>query len=313
MKLILDLDTGIDDGMALAYTLGNEEMELLGVKGTYGNVYTKEGVQNVLNILHMFGKENIPVYAGESHAIAKTSFERLDVSARIHGENGVGQVSMTSALRTLEPTRGVTFLIDSIKQYGKELTIIATGPMTNIACALQEAPEISDLLNIVIMGGALTIPGNVTPYTEANIFQDPEGAKLLFESNADITMVGLDVTQRSQLTKADTQQFRLCGSTGGVMYADMIDYYIGQHEHSNGTACYLHDPSAAICAIHPEYFTMLPMYMSVVTQGEARGRTIGNASKLRCDNPNVKVCVGVNAEALETHLKETLLALFKKC
>lgn len=312
MKFILDLDTGIDDGMALAYTVGNKEMELIGVTGTYGNVYTPDGVQNVLNILNMFGRTDIPVYAGELHAINKDNFERLEVSARIHGENGVGQVDIKKAERMAEEMSGVDFLIESIKKYNKDLTIIATGPMTNLATALKKAPEIrGSHCKIVIMGGALTVPGNVSAYTEANISQDPEAAKFLFESNMDITMVGLDVTQRSQLTKEDTQVWRNYGTTAGQVYADMVDYYISQHAHSNGTACFLHDPSAAVCAVHPEYFHMIPMYMTVVTEGEAVGRTIGDNTKLRMPNPNMKVCVGVNSEELEKHLKAVLGNLFQ--
>lgn len=312
MKVLLDLDTGIDDGMALAYTVGNKDMELIGVTGTYGNVYTENGVQNVLNLLHMLGEPDIPVFAGVDHAIYKDSFNRLEVSARIHGENGIGQVSVELAERAKEEMSGVDFIIESVRKYGKELTIIATGPMSNLAAALLKAPEIKELMGrVVIMGGALTIPGNVSAYTEANISQDPHAAKLLFESGIDVTMVGLDVTQRSQLTKEDTKVWREMGKAGST-YADMIDYYIGQHEHSKGTACYLHDPSAAICAVHPEYFHMIPMHMSVVTEGEAAGRTIGDSTKLRTPNPSMKVCVGVDSELLEQELKSVFTALFQK-
>ena len=123
-------------------------------------------------------------------------------------------------------------------------------------------------------------------------------------------MVGLDVTQRSQLTLEDLQAWKNCGTLAGGKYADMVAYYISQHEHSGGTACYLHDPSAAVCAVHPEWFTMLPMHMTVVTEGEAAGRTIGDPMKLREANPNVKVCIGVDSPKLEAHLKEILMRAF---
>ncbi len=311
MKVILDLDTGIDDAMALAYTLGRMEMELIGVTGTYGNVYTEMGVQNVLNLLAMFDEEDIPVFAGETHALYKETFIRNAVGAKIHGKNGVGEVEITQAKRQAESKNAVDFMIESITKYEKDLTMIATGPLTNLAKVLQTKPEIKQKIGrVVIMGGALTVPGNVSPYAEANIAKDPEAAKLVFESGIDVTMVGLDVTQRSQLTKVDTQIWRELDTVSGRIYADMVDYYISQHTHSNGTACYLHDPSAAICALHPEWFTMLPMYMTVVTEGEAAGRTIGDNTKLRTPNPNVKVCVGVASGEVEQHLKETFLCLF---
>ena len=308
--MILDIDTGVDDGMALAYALGSKEIDLIGVTGTFGNVYTDDGVQNVMNILHMFNVSDIPVFAGESHPISKDNFTRLEVSARIHGENGVGQVSMGTSPKAKETKSGVDFLIESIKKYGKELVIVATGPQTNLALALKKAPEIKDMIGrVVIMGGALTVPGNVNQYTEANISQDPEAAKILFESGLDVTMVGLDVTQRSTLTNADTQSWRETGSVPGKTYADMVDYYITENYGVEG--CYLHDPSAVINAVHPEYFTMLPMHMTVVTEGEAEGRTIGDSNKLRDPNPNVKVCIGVDSQALVSHLNETLLSLFQ--
>lgn len=310
IKVILDLDTGIDDAMALAYALGSKEIDLIGVTGTFGNVYTDVGVQNVLNILNMCNASEIPVYAGESHAITKDSFTRLEVSARIHGENGVGQVEIETSPKEKETKSGVDFLIESVKKYGKELVIITTGPITNLTLALQKAPEMKDMVGkVVIMGGALTVPGNVNAYTEANISQDSDAAKYLFESGLDVTMVGLDVTQRSILTKANTQSWRETGSVAGRTYADMVDYYISQHD-AGVKGCYLHDPSAVINAVHPEYFTMLPMHMTVITEGEAEGRTIGDPIKLRDPNPNVKVCIGVDSPALVHNLNETLLSLF---
>lgn len=313
MKMILDLDTGIDDGMALAYVLGSEDIDLLGVVGTYGNVYTENGVQNVLNILEMCQAPAIPVYEGEKHAIQKSGFLRLEVSARIHGDNGVGQVSMKKAQRRKEDQSGVDFLISSVKKYKKDLVIVATGPMTNLASALIKAPEIAEIMGpVVIMGGALTIPGNVTPYAEANISQDPFAAKYLFESGVDVTMVGLDVTQRSVLTKEYTSSWRETGSTAGRVFADMVDYYIGEHDACIG-GCFLHDPSAVAAAKNPQWFQMLPMHMTVVTEGEAAGRTIGSQEKLRDGNPNVKVCIGVNDKALEKDLNENLQNLFIRC
>lgn len=312
IKVILDLDTGIDDAMALAYALGSNAVELIGVTGTFGNVYTDQGVQNVLNILNMCNRNEIPVYAGESHAMTKSDFARLEVSARIHGENGVGQVNIAASTKNKEAKSGVDFLIESVKKYKKELVIVTTGPLTNLAVALQKAPEIKDMIGrVVMMGGALTVPGNCNAYTEANISQDPHAAKYVFENCPDVTMVGLDVTQRSILTNADTQSWRETGSVAGKTYADMVDYYISQHD-AWIQGCYLHDPSAMICAVHPEFFTTLPMHMTVTTEGEAEGRTIGHPVKLREPNPNVKVCIDVDSQALVSNLNETLLMLFQK-
>ena len=119
IKVLLDLDTGIDDAMALAYALGSKEIDLIGITGTFGNVYTEEGVQNVLNILNMCNANEIPVYAGETHAITKDHFTRLEVSARIHGENGVGQVEIETSPKKKETQSGVDFIIKSVKNTEK--------------------------------------------------------------------------------------------------------------------------------------------------------------------------------------------------
>lgn len=312
-KLILDLDTGIDDSMALAYAVGSPDFELIGVTGTYGNVYTEVGAQNALNILQVLGRQDIPVFCGAKHSLTEDAFHRHEVSARIHGENGVGDIDLPVAVRPIEKKNAVDFLIGAITKYRQELVIVATGPLTNLALALQQAPLLKEIIGpVVIMGGALTVPGNVSPYAEANISKDPYAAKFLFESGLDITMVGLDVTQRSQLTKQDTQTWREVKTMSGRVFADMVDYYIAQHPHSGGTASYLHDPSAVVCAAHPEWFTMLPMHMTVVTEGEGAGRTIGDPNQLRTPGPNVKVCVQVDSEKVERRFMETLTALFQK-
>lgn len=312
-KIILDLDTGIDDAMALAYIAGSEEAELLGVTGTFGNVYTQKGVENALMLLHLLGREEVPVYPGARHAINRKRFLRQAVSARIHGENGVGQISLPPSQGKAEEKDAVSFLCEAIRKHKKELTIVTTGPLTNLALALQKEPEIKALLGpVVVMGGALTVEGNVSPFAEANISQDPHGAKLIFESGLDVTMVGLDVTLRSRLTRADTQKWRDCGSLAGKLFADMVDYYISQHFHSNKTACFLHDPSAAVCALHPEYFQYLPLHLTVCADGGTLGRTVADCTKLRCPDPKTKVCVGVDSEALEQELNRVLLKLFQQ-
>lgn len=313
-KVILDIDTGIDDAMALAYAVGSEELEVIGVVGTYGNVYTKQGVENVLNLLEILNRTDIPVFMGEEHALNKTKFDRLDISAKIHGQNGVGEIALHSAKRTFEPQSGVNFIIDSVKKYKNELSIIATGPMTNLGKALKLYPDLSkEIGKVVIMGGALTVPGNVSPFAEANISQDPEAAKLLFESGTPIIMVGLDVTMRSVLHYSDTERWRKTASQAGEKYADIVDHYIHVHEeiapYLNG--CCLHDPSAVAAAIHPEYFTMLPLFMTVETQGASIGRTIGVTEKLRDDTPNIQVCIDVDSTKVVTGLCHTLETLFQ--
>ncbi|KFN89536.1 inosine-uridine preferring nucleoside hydrolase [Tetragenococcus muriaticus 3MR10-3] len=164
---------------------------------------------------------------------------------------------------------------------------------------------------IVIMGGALTIPGNVSPFAEANISQDPEAAKLLFESGSPIIMAGLDVTMRSILTQKDTQKWRQISKVG-EKYADIVDYYIHIHDETAPTVkgCPLHDPSAIAAIIHPELFDMLPLAMTVETEGPSVGRTIGITEKIREKTPNVKTCINVKKGAVAKDMCDTMAILY---
>ncbi len=181
------------------------------------------------------------------------------------------------------------------------LTIITTGPLTNLATVLIEDPSLRSWKgSIVVMGGALTVRGNINHFSEANISQDPEAAKIVFETGLDVTMVGLGVTMRSRLHLRDAARWRSGSGTVGAFFADMLEYYIA---HTLGTdETYVHDPSAVICALHPEYFTIVPLCLTVETEGIDRGRTIVDHRRLTERNPFTKVCVDVNAHLVDSYL-----------
>lgn len=310
-KIILDLDVGVDDGMAIAYAVASHEIDLLGIVGTYGNVCAEESVQNARNLLHACGADHVGVYLGTSKALAKEAYNRLEVSARIHGQNGVGDVEFETAPTSGEASCGIDFILESIEKYGDELTLVTTGPLTDLAAVLSRDPDALKKINeVIVMGGALTIPGNIRKIAEANISQDPEAAKLVFESGCSVRMVGLDVTMRSLLTKERTQTWRELNTSSGVKYAQMVDYYI---DHVNAVGgCYMHDPSAVAMAIHPEWFVKLPLYITVVTEGDQRGRTVVDVTKLQERNPNVIVSLQVDSEKFLDDFQNALLRLFAR-
>ncbi|OZG69553.1 nucleoside hydrolase [Bifidobacterium eulemuris] len=296
-KLILDLDTGIDDALAIAYALGSPEVELIGITGTYGNVLLDQGVRNALAITDLLGRPDVKVYKGLPHSSTTDSFEVLDISAFIHGKNGIGDVEIPDSPREAESESAVDFIIDAVKTYGKDLVYVPTGPMTNIAAALDKAPEIKDEIGrIVLMGGALTVGGNVNAWTEANISQDPEAADHLFRSGAPATMIGLDVTLQTLLTYRETQRWRDLGTTAGAFLADMTDFYIKAYEttspHLGG--CGLHDPLAVGVAVDPTLVSTLAINMQVDVEGATRGRTIGDNERLNDPNKTMEVAVGVD-------------------
>ncbi|OHO32247.1 nucleoside hydrolase [Corynebacterium sp. HMSC034B08] len=295
-KLILDLDTGIDDALALAYALASPEVELIGVTCTYGNVVVEDSVRNTLAILELFGRTDIPVFAGPDHARAKDSFEVQEISAFIHGKNGIGEVEIPDPTRQVESTSAVDFLVESVTAYGDDLIIVPTGPSTTIAAAVEASNVFRENANIVMMGGALTVPGNVTAWSEANINQDPEATDLLFRQLRNVTMIGLDVTLQTLLTAKETAKWAELGTTGGKFLADITNYYINAYKttspHLGG--CGLHDPLAVAVAIQPGLVDTLGINMKVDTEGETRGRTIGDETRLNDPDKCAAVAVRVD-------------------
>ncbi|AIG63988.1 nucleoside hydrolase [Corynebacterium atypicum] len=297
-KIILDLDTGVDDALALAYALGSPELELIGVTGTYGNVLVGTGVANDLSLLELFGHPEVPVYPGLRHARARDGFEVLEISAFIHGGNGVGDVELPEAQREAEEKSAVDFLVESVREYGDDLVIVATGPSTNVAAAIEADPEFARNAHLVIMGGALTVPGNVSAWAEANINQDPEASDLMFRKAADVTMVGLDVTLQTLLTYEDTAKWRELGTRAGTLLADITDYYIKAYETTAPYlgGCGLHDPLAVGVAVDESLVQLLGINMKVDTEGETRGRTIGDEQRLSDERKTARVAVAVDAD-----------------
>lgn len=315
-KMILDLDTGVDDALAIAYALADPEVDLIGIVSSYGNNLLDVCAENSLKLLELLGHTDIPVFKGLPHSCTTGHFDVMQVSKDIHGDNGIGDVELPAPSRALEEQSGVDFYIEAAHKYGKDLIIIPTGPMTNLAAALKKDPEIADLIgNVTFMGGALTVEGNVTPVAEANINQDPKAADEVMKSNLPLTMVGLDVTLRTLLTKNETKQWRELGTASGKAFADITDFYIDAYYNLDidKRGCALHDPLAVGVGIDPSFVSTISLFMKVVYQeGPYYGRTIGDNAKLNDPNPNVKVAVNVDKERYLKAFMDRLNKLFKE-
>lgn len=374
-KLILDVDTGIDDALALAYLASFNEVDLLGIIGTYGNVVADTAVRNTRYVLDRLGLHHVPAMAGSTHPSWADSFIADAGCAQFHGVDGLGGFgpvadssvpdsvvvnaipsdcqtcsdgicaseagTCTSAVRRLisvggydvhDPhanpstdsfalsfamgdramradtvhspalTEGVRFIIDTIRRFGSDVTVVATGPLTDIAAAIDAAPDIASSLQLVMMGGTLTQEGNCWDATaETNIIQDPEAADRVFHSEADTTMVGLDVTHQCLLGRAATAGWR--GTELGDFLADMADFSIEANAKADARlfakGMPLHDPLAAAVAIDPGLVGCFDLPMKVETQtGDfhgTRGRTIGDpAGLIDPSAPRVHVALTVD-------------------
>lgn len=314
-KMILDLDTGIDDAMAIAYALAAPDVDLIGIISTYGNVLTPDAGINSLKILELLGHTDIPVFLGDEHSQTTDHFEVMPISAQIHGKNGIGEVDLPTPQRPLEKQSGIDFLIEAAHQYNSDLILVPTGPLTNLAAAIRKDSEITSLIGkVTLMGGALTVPGNVSPVAEANINQDPHAANEVFTRQKNLTMVGLDVTLRTLLTKKETQQWRDLGTNAGSKFADIVDYYIDVYKitspHLGG--CALHDPLAVGVALDPSLVQTLALNMFVDTTDAMWGRTIGDPARLTDPEPNVNVAINVDADRYLQRFMKYLTNLFNK-
>lgn len=317
-KLILDLDTGIDDTLALLYALASPEAELIGIAGTFGNVSVETGVANDLALLELFGRPDIPVFAGIDHPSWADSFSVMPESRRFHGRNGTGDVEIPARARAQAQTQSaVDFIVDAVRAMSPEdLIVIPTGASTNIAAALEAAPDTVGRTRIVMMGGSLTQPGNVTPFAEANIMQDPEASSKLFAAGAQITMIGLDVTTQVKLSREQAEAYRATGTATGAFISDMLAYYIDVTEEAHPTGvpgCNLHDPLAVAAALDPSLIDTFSCDIMVETEGAGRGRTIGDPARVTCPSGRTEVALAVDAQRFIQQFMERTLAFVRRC
>ncbi|MUG46247.1 nucleoside hydrolase [Paenibacillus woosongensis] len=295
--VIMDVDTGIDDALAIAYAAHSPELELIALTTCFGNIPAKEATRNSLYILDKLGK-SVPVYEGAELPVngsLKKAYAR-----HIHGEDGLGNTLREEPQGHKAELAAVDYIIRQVKERPHEMTIIAVGPLTNLALAIEKAPEIIPLIGeVIVMGGAVTVPGNVTPYGEANIVADPEAAAAVFTSGVRLTLVGLDVTMQTLLSSGHLQKWRHSGGELGGLLAEMTEFYIGAYEarFPGIGGCGLHDPLAVGVAIDRSFVSTERMRVAVVTEGEASGQTVGSVE----GEPRIEVCTKVDADRFLQH------------
>ena len=301
INLVLDLDTGIDDAIALSIAAKDESINLLGVTCTYGNVTVDESAYNTLALLSLLDRSDVPVYKGRDRALLSSSpYIPHEAGRKIHGPKGSGDITLKESKRSIEKINAIDYL-SSLMMKRDDFTIITTGPMTNLASVLSSYPTLSSWKGkVIFMGGALTVRGNVNHFAEANIFKDPEAAKIVVESGLDVTMIGLDVTERTRLYRTNAEKWKDRGSEIGETLGSMLDYYIDNTLGMDET--YVHDPSAVIASLHPEYYSFLPLPLTVETEGLDRGRVVVDEKRLLDRDKMVKVALDVDRVKLEGFL-----------
>ncbi len=305
MKYILDVDTGIDDVLAITYLLGSK-VEVLGLTTVFGNNLLKHTTKNTLDLLNLLDHNEIPVYKGESCPIDKDTYVLRHPDGGVHGQNGIGNVELVASSKDVEEISAADFIAKSAEKYGEELTCIFVGPLTNLAKAIEKNKEAMKLVHIYIMGGALTIEGNVTKYAEANIYADPLAAKYVFDSEVGLNIIGLDVTHQTLITSNDLHEIAKINNEKSNKLLQIADYYF-QREFSNGKGGALHDPLAVEAALNPNIITnWFKTNLTVVTEGEAIGRTIGNMACLEKKEKHVNYALEVDSNSFIKKFVETI-------
>lgn len=311
-KVLLDLDTGIDDAMAICEAVANPAFELVGITGVFGNVHVDQGVRNALAVLHLLGQDDVPVWAGARHGLVwdgDDDFYPPRNIMDIHGDNGLGNAQIPDSPRPAEDQDAVDAIIELCHKWGDDLAIVATGPLTNLAQVLDKDPEALAMAgSITVMGGAVACEGNVSPCAEANIFNDPEAAQQVLTSGIPVTLVGLDVTMKVILTKDMVEQWRKAGPAGEAM-ADIVGFYVDAHNTwlaPNLGGCALHDPLSVAVAADKSLCQYLPSVLKVDLEGELRGRTIGNTDQIRNPDRPVQVALAVDGERFTKQLMDDI-------
>eukprot|EP00250_Pteridium_aquilinum_P019008 c24251_g2_i1 orf=1557-2528(-) len=313
-KLIIDTDPGIDDAMAIFMAFHSPEVEVIGLTTIFGNVPTSLATHNALHLLEVIGREDVPVAQGSSMSIK--SVPKIRVADFVHGKDGLGNTNPSSPKKEALDLSAKDFLVKMANTFPGEVTVVALGPLTNIALAMEADPMFArNVKQIVVLGGAFFVNGNVNPACEANILGDPEAADIVFTSGADILVVGINITHQVVLTDKDLMRLGQSDSVfAKYVYKIAEVYFAYHHEAYDIQGVYLHDPTALAAALDPSLFTFAAGVVRVQLDGISKGMTIFNNTGKRwsevtawCNKPMVKVAVTVDGNRISSMLMERLL------
>lgn len=272
-KIIIDTDPGIDDAMAILFAHLAPEIELVGLTTVFGNVPVELATRNACQLSDLMGG-SIPVARGHGHPLSRTNDRYPDF---VHGKNGFGEANLEPPLTKPIEQDAVDFIIEQINRYPGEITLVPIGPLTNIAKVLEKAPDIiSKVKKVVLMGGAVTVNGNVNPAAEANMLSDPLAADKVFTASWPVIMVGLDVTHLIIMDEPYLDRVHQRDKPIGGFLRRIIQFYLDFHRSTGVDGLFTHDPTTIGYLLKPELFTLHSGEVRVCTEGIATGQTIMN-------------------------------------
>jgi len=308
-KIIIDTDPGQDDAVAILMALASKELEVVGITAVAGNVPLELTEKNSRIIVELSGRKDIPVYAGCSTPLGR----ELVTAEEVHGKTGLDGMELTEPSIPLEDKHGVDFIIETLRENNPStISLCPLGPLTNIAQAMIQAPDIVERIQeIILMGGAYFEVGNVTPTAEFNIYVDPEAAKKVFSSGIPITMLPLDVTHQVLTTKTRMDKVRNIGNRTGKEFANLTTFFERFDKEKYGLdGAPLHDPCVIAYLLEPEIFEGRFVNVEIETESElTRGMTVADWWDVTDRNPNALFIGKVDSDRFFELLMERLRLL----
>ena len=319
-RVIIDADPGIDDTAAILLALASPELEVVAVTTIFGNASVENCTANTRRVLAAADRCDIPVYIGAGKPLLRPA--NAGWASHIHGGDGLGGVAGAAGDGPGEPPPATSSdryaalaIVDTVMAAPGEITILAMGRMTNVALALSLEPKLAGaIMEIVVMGGAVTVPGNVSGVATANLHEDPEAAAIVYRSGASIVQVGLDVCNRVTVSPAQLDAIRKAGHPATELLSEATGYlreaYIRTGRIGPDDGVRYNDMPAVGYAIDPGLFTARPAYVEIETHSElTKGQTVADWN---APQPNARICQEVDADALTALFTERLGRGFAK-
>ncbi|AYK17636.1 pyrimidine-specific ribonucleoside hydrolase RihA [Aeromonas veronii] len=293
LPVILDCDPGHDDAIALILALASPELDVLAVTTSAGNQTPDKTLNNALRILTLLGRDDIPVAAGAPKPLAR----ELIIADNVHGESGLDGPKLPDPAFAPQAMTGIELMARCLRESPEPVTLVPTGPLTNIALLLAAHPELKGkIARIVLMGGAAGA-GNWTPAAEFNIYVDPEAADMVFKSGIPITMCGLDVTHEAQVMDEDIERVRAITNPVAQCVAGLLDFFMIYHRDPKWgfAGAPLHDPCTIAWLLAPELFHGVECRVDIETRGEHTvGMTVVDRYGLTGKPANALVLLGLD-------------------
>ncbi len=293
-KIIFDTDPGIDDACAILLALASPELSMEGLSVVHGNCSLEQATKNALSVLELAHAGHIPVAKGCEVPLVQPSL----LAPETHGDTGLGYAKLPEP--RIQPTgqHAIDFLIEKIMSSPGEITLVAIGPLTNVALAIRQEPRIVNAVReLIVMGGAVRYEGNTTALAEFNTYVDPHAAHIVYHAGMPITLVPLDVTYQCILTPDDVQKMRRVDSPITRFVQDATRFYMEFHdEYQSIQGCVINDPLALALTFAPELCTYQEIPVDVdISGGISMGKTIGDFYNYSKKPANMRVALGVKA------------------